>query len=259
MFINIAKYTSCGGHAINEDSYLVTDHVFAVADGLGGHENGEEASATAIKCIQTYSVGDYEYDNIMKIINAANQAVLDMHSPARTTIAAAFVENDIFRYINVGDSRVYYLKNGKICAHTKDHSVCQAAVDMGTMRWEDIRGSEDRSSLLKVLGDSENLNIKKNYPEIEMEDGDAFLICSDGFWEHVYEEEMEIDLLKSDSAEKWMSHLLKRQLLRAKDEGDNYTVICGMVRQEEKTEPAEGKSLWERFKERRERKHGNDK
>lgn len=229
MDIDAAKYTCCGGHSINEDSFLVTDNVFVVADGLGGHENGEVASACAVKSIQENCTGNYSKDKIMEMLDAANKAVLDLHSPARTTIAAAFVENGIFRYVNVGDSRVYYFRKGKIIAQTKDHSVCQAAVDMGTMSPEEIRHSDDRSRLLKVLGNSENLNLKKSYPEIEMQEEDAFLVCSDGFWEHVYEAEMEADLLKSDSAEKWMAYMLKRQLLRAKNEGDNYTVVCGMV------------------------------
>lgn len=229
MFIDVAKYTCNGGHSINEDSFWTDDHVFAVADGLGGHENGEEASACAIKSIRKNCTGNYGQDKIMEILNAANKAVWDLNGSARTTIAAAFVENGIFRYANVGDSRVYYFRNRKIIACTKDHSVCQAAVDMGNMSFEEIRHSEDRSKLLKVLGSSENLNLKRNYPGIEIQEGDAFLVCSDGFWEYVYEDEMEADLLKSGSAEAWMIYMLKRQLLRAKNEGDNYTVICGII------------------------------
>lgn len=251
--IDVAKFTCCGGHEINEDSYLVTEQIFAVADGLGGHENGEVASAKAMKCLAQHKDESYSFENIVSIMEEANKAVYDLNSPARTTIAAAFVENDCFRYINVGDSRVYYFKHGKLFAQTKDHSVCQAAVDMGTMKPEEIRTSEDRSKLLKVLGDSDNLNIKKNYPEIIVEDGDAFLICSDGFWEYVFEEEMEVDYLKSDSAKTWMSYLLKRQLLRAKDEGDNYTVICGIIRADEEKEPVKKgwKSLFSAWKKRK--------
>jgi len=229
MTIDVAHYTCSGGHAINEDSYLACGPVFAVADGLGGHANGEEASARAIQYLQENCKGDFDDQKILEILNAANQAVLDLNSPARTTIAAAFVERNEFRYANVGDSRVYYFRNGKLFAQTRDHSVCQALVDMGTLKAEDIRSSEDRSRLLKVLGNEKDLNLKKTYPAIEMQDGDAFLICSDGFWEFVYEKEMEEDLQRTDSAEQWMNKMLERQLARAKNEDDNYTVICGRI------------------------------
>lgn len=229
MTIDVASYTCCGGHSINEDSFLVTDNVFVVADGLGGHENGEVASDCAIKSVKGNCTGNYSQKRIMEILEAANSAVVKLGGPARTTIAAAFLENGIFRYANVGDSRVYYFRDGKVLAQTKDHSVCQAAVDMGTMSPEEIRHSDDRSRLLKVLGNDENLNLKKSYPEIQMREGDAFLLCSDGFWEYVYETEMQADLLKSDSSEEWLAYMLKRQLLRAKNEGDNYTVIGGIA------------------------------
>ena len=64
----------------------------------------------------------------------------------------------------------------------------------------------------KVLGAEKVLNIKKRYQPIEVHNGDAFLICSDGFWEYVCETEMEADLLKSDSAEVWLKYMLKRHL-----------------------------------------------
>lgn len=227
MKIDVAHYTCRGGHSINEDSYFVGGSVFAVADGLGGHANGEEASACAIKYIQENCTRGFDDQKILEILNGANQAVLDLNSPARTTIAAAFVERDEFRYANVGDSRVYYFRNGKLFAQTKDHSVCQALVDMGTLSAEEIRSSEDRSRLLKVLGNEKELNLKKTYPPITIQEGDAFLICSDGFWEFVYEREMEEDLKRAKSTKQWMDDMLKRQLDRAKNEDDNYTVICG--------------------------------
>ena len=109
----------------------------------------------------------------------------------------------------------------------------QVAVDMGTMTFEEIRGSEDRSKLLKVLGDNEKLNIKKFYQPIQIENGDAFLICSDGFWDFVTEGEMEADLLKAENAPAWLRFMLKRQLLRAKNEDDNYTAVSGIFGGEE--------------------------
>ncbi|MCM1327820.1 MAG: serine/threonine-protein phosphatase [Ruminococcus sp.] len=231
MVINSAKYSCAAGHGINEDSCLCSPErgIFIVADGLGGHSSGEKASLAAVDYFEEKCFGGYTNECITELLEGANLEVLRKGDGGKTTTAAAFTENGKFIYANVGDSRVYYFRGGKIIAQTKDHSVCQASVDMGMMRFEDIRGSEDRSRLLKVLGSEESLNIKKHYPPIPIQNGDAFLICSDGFWEFVYEAEMEADLLKSDSADAWLKYMLKRHILRAENKGDNYTAVCGII------------------------------
>lgn len=242
MIIDSANYTCPGGHDINEDSFLCRSDrgIFIVADGLGGHSEGEKASGTAIAFFDQCCQGGYTDERISTLMEGANAQVLQYGEGGKTTVAAAFIENGNFIYSNVGDSRVYIFRGGKIIAQTKDHSVCQASVDMGMMRFEEIRGSEDRSRLLKVLGGEETLALKKHYAPIRLQEGDAFLICSDGFWDYVYETEMEADLLKSDSADVWLKYMLKRHILRAQNKGDNYTAICGIVHLEpgEEFEPA---------------------
>lgn len=243
MIINSAKYSCAAGHDINEDSCLCSAEkgIFIVADGLGGHSDGEKASLAAVDYFEENCGGGCIGERISELMEGANAAVLSKGDGGKTTVAAAFTENGNFIYANAGDSRVYYFRNGRIIAQTKDHSVCQASVDMGMIRPEDIRGNEDRSRLLKVLGSEEKLNIKKPYAPIRIQNGDAFLVCSDGFWEYVYESEMEADLLKSDSPDVWLKYMLKRHILRAENKGDNYTAICGMILldgSETYTEPA---------------------
>ena len=231
MFIDSAKYTCAAGHDINEDSHLcdADKGIFIVADGLGGHSDGEKASSKAIEYFEKNSLGGYTDERITQLLEGANTEVLNNCDGGKTTVAAAFIENGNFIYANAGDSRVYYFRDGKIIAQTKDHSVCQASVDMGLIRFEDIRGNEDRSKLLKVLGNDERLNIKKHYQPVGIRQGDAFLICSDGFWEYVYENEMEADLSESENAEMWLKRMLERHVARAENKGDNYTAVCGII------------------------------
>lgn len=231
MIINSAKYSCAAGHEINEDSCLCSTErgIFIVADGLGGHSDGEKASLAAVDYFEENCLGGYTSERISELMEGANTEVIKKGDGGKTTVAAAFTENGNFIYANAGDSRVYYFRDGKIIAQTKDHSVCQASVDMGMIRPEDIRGNEDRSRLLKVLGSEEKLNIKKSYPPIKIQNGDAFLVCSDGFWEYVYETEMEADLLKSDNSDTWLKYMLKRHILRAENKGDNYTAVCGII------------------------------
>ena len=225
MYIDSYNYTNKGKYPVNEDSFFCGDNIFAVADGLGGHGGGDTASACAVRYI---SENYRSAQEITELIGGANNAVRGLDNGSRSTVAAAFVEDGIFYYINVGDSRVYFFRNGRLLCRTKDHSVCQAAVDAGTMTEDEIRGHEDRSRLLKVLGENETLKLPRCEP-ITLRDGDAFLICSDGFWDFVYETEMEVDLLKSDSAKRWGDHMLRRHLKRSYCESDNFTLVCGIV------------------------------
>ncbi len=234
MILDIAKYTNSGGHQINEDSIYCGSDLFIVADGLGGHYGGENASAAAVSYISESYRGDISDSAIEQLVQGANDAVNKLNDDSHTTLAAAFISGERIRVANVGDSRVYIFRKNKVLSVTKDHSVCQVAVDMGEMSYEDIRFSDDRSRLLKVLGGEAALNFKAKYEPIELYDGDAFLLCSDGFWEYVHEREMEADLIKADSAESWKRFMLKRHLLKAKNEGDNYSLICGIVHSERK-------------------------
>lgn len=235
MIVDAFYYTCEGGREINEDSYLCsTDQgAFVVADGLGGHLDGEKASSAVVNYFEKNDFGEYTSERMSQLLEGANAEVLKEGDGGKSTVAAGFLEKGHFIYANAGDSRVYYFRNNKIIAQSKDHSVCQASVDMGLIRPEDIRGNEDRSRLLKVLGGEEKLNIKAHYPPIPVQNGDAFLICSDGFWDYVYEAEMEADLLKSDCAEVWVKHMLKRHILRGQNKGDNYTVVCGIIHLDE--------------------------
>lgn len=228
MNIDTASFTCSGGREINEDSLLCRNNLYIVADGLGGHSAGEEASAAAVEYIENNLGNDYSEEAFINLFEKANEKIRSLDN-ALTTAAFAVIDNGFFHYANVGDSRVYLFRNNRMLIHTKDHSVCQASVDMGEIEYEDIRGNDDRSKLLKVLGNPGNLKLNKMYQPIKLADGDAFIVCSDGFWENVYETEMEIDLLKSLSAEQWMNHMLKRLMVKTEGEGDNYSVICGMV------------------------------
>lgn len=224
-------YTCEGGYDHNEDSVFCGGDMFAVADGLGGHSGGGEASRAAVKYIaEHYSEADSP-EEMSGLFEGANTAVRKLGG-GMTTVAAARLREGVFTFGNVGDSRVYYFRNGRVAAQTRDHSVCQAAVELGQITPEQIRGSEDRSQLLKVLGSGERLELKRLPEQIAAQSGDAFLLCTDGFWEHIHEHEMECDLAKSATPGEWSARMLKRLLLRTGNSGDNYTVICGLVTDE---------------------------
>lgn len=229
MNIDFYTYSGKGGRSVNEDSVVTGEGYFVVSDGLGGHDNGEIASGTAVSYIAENYRSDISNDAISQLLIGADEAVKQSGESGKATVAAVFTDGAVIRIDNIGDSRVYYFRRGSVYFRTKDHSVCQASVDMGEMTDDDVRKSADRSGLFKVLGDTGPLRLPKPYETIDPQDGDAFLICSDGFWEHVYDMEMEADLLKSANAREWLEHMLKRLLLRSENNGDNFTAICGMI------------------------------
>lgn len=226
-------YTSAGGSDHNEDSVYCGRGIYAAADGLGGHSGGAAASQAAVNYIANAAKrsGGVLEVGMAELFEGANTAVRKLGG-GLTTIAAGALCDGKFTLGNVGDSRVYYFRNGRVIAQTRDHSVCQAAVELGQLTTEQIRGSEDRVKLLKVLGNSERLELERQQEEIPAISGDAFLICTDGFWEHVHEREMECDLVKSDSPTEWRDRMLKRLLLRTGNSDDNYTVLCGFITDE---------------------------
>lgn len=233
MKIDFYSYSGIGGRPVNEDSHIIGDGFYIVSDGLGGHDNGELASGAVTRHIsENFTAADLSNEHVSALISGADEAVRLHGKGGKATLAALFTDGNMIRIDNIGDSRVYYFRGGNILFRTKDHSVCQAAVDMGEMTDNDVRNSPDRSGLFKVLGDSDPVKLPKPYGLIEPMDDDAFLICSDGFWEHVYEAEMEADLLKSENAKDWLEHMLKRLLIRSENSGDNFTAICGFVHKE---------------------------
>ena len=232
--LDFAFYSDVGGRANNEDSYLSkkisNGYLFIVADGLGGHDDGEMASYSAVNSIKEYLVNN-EIGSVSEAICFANDKVVEMQakhsSNIKTTIALVYVTESKAIIAHVGDSRVYAFKNGCIVHQTVDHSASQLAVSVGEIRPEDIRNHEDRNVLLRALGASDN--VKVEVAEIRINDFDALLLCSDGFWEYVLETEMESELMCSKSADKWLYKMRAIQLNRAPERCDNNTAIAVML------------------------------
>lgn len=228
MRIDSYVYTNKGKYEINEDSTYCKKGVYAVCDGLGGKDFGEKASKCAIDCLAKNSRHIDSDEKIQKLILLLNENVIAQGNKACTTIAVGFICKNVFRYSNIGDSRVYYFRDGKFISRTRDHSVCQVAVELGNLEESEIRGNEDRSKLLKVLGDDKDLKVGKPYKPVEMQKGDAFLICSDGFWEYVYENEMEKSLENVKSAKEWTEKMVDFHLKRSSADCDNFSAVCGI-------------------------------
>lgn len=229
----VCKYTDKGGRTNNEDCVGLAEGVFVLADGLGGFAKGEVASGKAVEYILDNTTGLQSIDNEMMhcIIDKVNREIYDNRiENMATTIVAAYIHNGFFNYFNVGDSRMYYFRNSKILLQSKDHSVTQARVDMGEIKPEQMRFHPDRNMLTKALGLKNEIHVSQKFEPLEIRCNDAFLMCSDGFWEYVNEKEMIECLNKSDTPQQWIDRMLKIVNKRIKPKNDNMSAIGVFIR-----------------------------
>lgn len=242
MSIDLFSYTNTGSRELNEDYYVIKEnggrYAVLLCDGLGGHNCGEVASKIAAETIapEIMNLKEINYGGLYEILSRVNSDLIKRQETnpelkgMRTTVVGCVIDNDLIHYFNSGDSRLYIFRNGEMRFMTKDHSVSQMSVELGQMNFDDIRNDTDRSKLIKVLGERITRDIATIYRPEQCLPGDAFLLCSDGFWEYVLENEMEIDLSKSTSAEEWVKFMLIRLLLKMNGKNDNFTVIGGIIK-----------------------------
>lgn len=233
-----ACLSKVGGRKANQDAYGSISNAaggcWLVADGLGGHAGGEVASRTAAdlvlarfrqdSAISVQFVADC-FQIVQRAIREKTAEDFSLQGMRTTMVLLACNQVDAV-WGHVGDSRLYWFRQGKILQQTRDHSVPQMLVDAGKISPQEIRGHEDQNRLTRALGQEGELRPTLLADSIPIQDGDAALLCSDGVWTYVLEPEMEADLSASHSAAEWLERLEQRILQRATGPYDNYTAIA---------------------------------
>lgn len=179
-----------------EDALLATKgHIYIVCDGMGGHAAGQIASELAAKTfIDVYLHHPSEdIDTALRsAVAAANRFVVDVGRavPARrgmgTTLSALVLIQDKAWTCQVGDSRIYRLRAGELEQLTDDHTFIEESVRNGVMSREEAEKHPYKHVLTRAIGTEEAL--KADTRELEIQEGDLFLLCSDGLLNHVEDE-----------------------------------------------------------------------
>lgn len=235
MQLSYSIYTAMGNRPDNQDSAQVgalgRSGLYAiVADGLGGHGGGRQASQIALQALLScQGLGRLpEAREIVQWMALANREILSARlSPTqmKTTAVCLFLEKNRAIWAHIGDSRLYHFVDGVLKDYTLDHSVCQVAVMLGEITRREIPGHPDRNRLLKVLGD-ETAAPEVHAPVTLSPGQHAFLLCSDGLWERLVEEEIQLDLHKSPTPDAWLDFLRRRAEKRKSTDVDNNTAIA---------------------------------
>ncbi|WIB11359.1 Stp1/IreP family PP2C-type Ser/Thr phosphatase [Curtobacterium sp. MCPF17_052] len=218
--------------ANNQDSGYAGQHLFAVADGMGGHAGGDVASAIAIRRIREVdrefpSAHDAEFA-LQSALIAANQLITETvfeHQELTgmgTTVSAMIRVGDQLAIAHIGDSRIYRWRDGELQQITADHTFVQRLVDSGRITPEEAAVHPRRSVLMRVLGDVDAA------PEVDtaimdIRPGDRWLLCSDGLSSYLAEERIRHALASTMDANQVTQRLVKETL----DHGapDNVTVV----------------------------------
>ncbi len=242
-------YTNPGGREANEDSvdYCLYEDggFFVLADGLGGHRDGADASALVVEAMLSNwekGSGESMSERLANCVAQANQAVLEEQQKRGTimksTVVALSLNEDKAAWAHVGDSRLYHITDGHIYHATQDHSVTYKKYLMGEITREAINFDEDRSSLLRAVGDVSRCLPSCGEPVNGglVSPGDAFLLCSDGFWEYLYDEEILVDCLKAESPQQWAELMLLRLLPRVRPGSDNLTLLTVFLHESDQEE-----------------------
>jgi protein phosphatase len=183
----------------NEDSFIAADPLFAVADGMGGHEAGEIASGI---CVRTLAEVDLEPDTSRPAAASGLQDALEQAdrrirqatgSRAGTTVSGVVLVAEqgqpYWLVFNIGDSRTYALSGGKFSQLTVDHSEVQELVDAGQLTAEAAALYPRRHVLTRALGAGESCSA--DFQLIPVRAGDRILMCSDGLSGEVPAEDIE--------------------------------------------------------------------
>ena len=181
MRLEAYLYTNPGGRRDNEDSadyWIEADSgIFVLADGLGGHRDGAAASALVTRSLldswsrkelpdKDTDISAWLYESILTANDELLAAQKEQGSSMKSTIVALAIDWVNCAWAHVGDSRLYYLTNGHIIHATQDHSVSFKKFLAGEIGLEDINFDDDRSSLLRVVGDPGRCQPDTGMPEI---------------------------------------------------------------------------------------------
>ncbi|MGO1411088.1 MAG: Stp1/IreP family PP2C-type Ser/Thr phosphatase [Microbacterium sp.] len=216
----------------NQDSGYSGSNLFVVADGMGGHAGGDVASSVAVHKLEpldrAYDSPQHAESDLRETVASTASDLIEIAkrrpelSGLGTTVSAIAMVDDYAVIAHIGDSRIYLWRNDSLTQVTTDHSFVQRLVDSGRITPEEARYHPRRSVLMRVLGDMDA------HPEVDTiimptQQGDRFILCSDGLSGVVDEPHMNRTLRRDDTPGRTADALLKQAL----DGGapDNVTVV----------------------------------
>ena len=241
MKLDAYETTDKGSRDENQDNLAYTivgkkdEGVFIVADGLGGHRGGAIASKTAVDAVLAVPLKEDPHwdqpDWVRVAVHRGNAAVFKIASDdlnlssMRTTIVILQIRDGKAYWANVGDSRLYHLRDHKIIARTMDDTVVEVLRSVGEIEEDQMRHHPDRSRLLKALGGELETEFKAQTEGVPLMDNDRFILCSDGMWEWISREDIE-KFSRENPTSKELGSVLQKEVLKNSNADLDNIAIC---------------------------------
>ena len=239
MKLRIFQDTRIGCRRSNQDrtgfAYATHGAVLVAADGMGGHPRGELAAQIAVESVLGH-FADWAHErgrDADRMLRAAFDAAhREIHRRAgeerlwdlpRTTCTACVVLAGTATWCHVGDSRLYLVRDGAILATTRDHSGAWLLVEQGMIAPEEARVHPDRNFVYNCLGGEGAPDIEMSQP-VTLRIGDRIMLCSDGLWSPVTNEEIAAALAR-DASQTGLEVLLREAECRAGAYADNLSYV----------------------------------
>jgi len=215
---------------VSEDRIGNLPNVFIVADGMGGHNAGDYASHLAVDTIIKEIKNSFEQSPVKILQNAistANDELIKMASDniklngMGTTLVACCVIGRFLQVANVGDSRLYLINQNEIKQITRDHSLVEEMVRMGGIDRETAKNHLDKNVITRAVGAEDKVDI--DFFQVELQNGDTILMCSDGLTNMVEDREIQNIVTKDGDIEEKAKNLI--DAANAHGGKDNIAVI----------------------------------
>lgn len=237
--IEVIQESLIGGRKSNQDrvgyAYANDTLLMVVADGMGGHQNGEVAAEIAVRVLierfnREAKVNLGNPGHFLRIaLEAAHTAVgnytrqNNLPDYPRTTCVACIVQHKIAYWCHAGDSRLYLLRKSRLYKRTRDHSRVQRLIDAGLIREDQALTHPDRNKVYSCLGGDQMPTISLS-EGTRLNAGDILFLCSDGFWGMLTLADIESGF-SEDSFKVSLPKLIQKSLNIAGGHGDNLSVV----------------------------------
>lgn len=251
MEFTIYQGSRQGGRKINQDriahSYSRDTLIMVVADGMGGHTNGEIAAQIAVRIIieRFQKQADAAIDDplffLQDAILRAHAAIAEyamefsMLETPRTTCVACIIQNDVAYWAHVGDSRLYLFRGLKLLAQTRDHSKIQQLIDQGIISEAESLSHPERNKIYSCLGgeSTPHITLSRKTP---VQPGDILLLATDGLWGLFSPDELASILFAGPLMES-VPKLMDYAESRGGGEGDNLSAVAVSWGKEDTSRP----------------------
>ena len=244
MRFSVYQVSRRGGRSINEDrvGYCFTPDsvLLGLADGMGGHPRGDVAAQLALQTVSAMFQREAQpaLEDVRGFLRRAVQAAHEqIHRYAhdqrlgdfpRTTVVLCVLQKGVAQWVHVGDSRLYYLREGRLLTRTLDHSHAEQRLLQSASGATRAGGASprapNRNVLYTCLGSPQAPFVEVGVPHT-LRQGDVLMLCSDGLWSQV-EESMIVHLLSERALSDAIPELVERALRNRPVESDNVTALA---------------------------------